>query len=52
MLNLFENIFGGPGESGSITGLLVARRPEKHGFGYGEVDGETLKDVPRTTINF
>lgn len=37
---------------GPVTGLLVAHRSEKHGFGYGEVDGQTLKDVPRTTVSF
>lgn len=41
-----------PAVSGPISALLVARRTEKHGFGYGEIDGETLKDVPRTTIGF
>jgi hypothetical protein len=37
---------------GPITGLLVSHRTEKQGFGYAEVEGQTLKDVPRTTVSF
>jgi len=41
-----------PQVSAPVTALLVARRTEKHGFGYGEVEGQMLKDVPRTTVGF
>ncbi len=35
-----------------VTALLVAQRSEKRGFGYGEVEGQVLKDVARTTVGF
>jgi len=35
-----------------VTALLVAQRSEKRGFGYGEVEGQVLKDVARTTVDF
>jgi len=37
---------------GPVTALLIAHRTEKHGFGYAEVGGQILKDVPQTTISF
>ncbi len=35
-----------------MTALLVAQRSEKRGFGYGEVEGQVLNDVARTTVGF
>ena len=35
-----------------VTALLIARRTEKHGFGYAKVGDQILKDVPQTTISF
>ena len=43
---------GNPLAPGPVSALLVANRKEKHSFGYGEVNGQTLKDVPRTTLSF
>ena len=36
----------------SVTALLVAHRTEKHGFGYGKVGDQVIKDVPQTTVSF
>ena len=41
-----------PSIAGPVTVLLIADRTEKRGFGYAEVEGRILKDVPRTTIGF
>lgn len=41
-----------PLATGPVTALLVAQRTEKHGFGYGELNGNVVRDVPRTTIGF
>ena len=36
----------------SVTALLIAHRTEKHGFGYGKLGDQTVKDVPQTTVSF
>ena len=36
----------------SVTALLMAQRVEKHGFGYGKIGEQTVKDVPQTTVSF
>ena len=35
-----------------VTALLVAQSTLKRGFGYGEVEGQVLTDVARTTVGF
>ena len=35
-----------------VTALMVAQSTLKRGFGYGEVEGQVLTDVARTTVGF
>lgn len=50
--SLLEFRAANPATDASVTALLVAERSEKRGFGVGEVQGQVVKDVPRTTIGF
>jgi hypothetical protein len=36
----------------TVTGLLVAQRNEKHGFGYALVDDKVMNDVAQVTVSF
>lgn len=40
------------GAPGPVTAALVAHRTEKRGLGYGELEGRTVQDVPRTIAGF